>query len=318
MVGYMIWVFALLQTILFVAAAPLLSGLVKWLKCRLQNRRGSSILQPYRSLKKLFKKETIVANNASFIFHFTPYLIFTITILISATIPLIIVNSPFTYIADIIVLIGLFALARFFLALSGLDIGTAFGGMGSSREMMLSSLAEPALLLAFFTLAMNAESTNLSTIIQHFITTKHLLFSPSLIFTALGFVIIAVAETGRIPIDNPDTHLELTMIHEAMILEYSGHHLALIEWASQIKFMIYCVLFVDLFFPFGLATSLTLNVIGISCLALLAKLFFLSFTLSIAEINLAKIRLFRAPYLLSFAFLLCLLGVLNHIILEVR
>lgn len=314
----MLVVFNILQSLLFVIFAPLLCGVVKWLKCRLQNRRGPSILQPYRNLKKLFNKESTIAANASKIFLITPYLIFSIIVLISATIPILTIQNPLSSLADVIVIIGLFSLMRFFLSLAGMDIGTAFGGMGSSREMMLAAMAEPALFMAFFTLAIIASSTNLSVIMQHIITTKQILFYPSIIFTAIGFAIVAVTETGRIPMDNPDTHLELTMIHEAMVLEYSGPRLALIEWTAQIKFMIYCVLFINLFLPFGIAQNITLSAISISVFAIITKLCLLSLILSIAEIHLAKLRLFRAPYFLGIAFLLCLLGMLNHIILETQ
>lgn len=303
------------ETILFIISAPLLSGFVKWAKCQLQNRRSPSLFQPYRDLNKLLHKETVVAQSASRIFYLAPYVVFSTAILSSSIIPLLFNGSSHIIIADVIVLVGLFALARFFLTLAGMDIGTAFGGMGSSREMLLASLAEPALLMAFFTLANISSSTNLN-VIMSFIQHQFLL-QPSLIFVACGFALVAIAETGRIPINNPATHLELTMIHEAMLLEYSGRHLALMEWAQQIKFMIYCVLFVNLFFPWGMAHDLSWNTLLLSFFALIFKLVILTMVLAIAETNLAKLRLFRAPYLLNLAFLLCLLGVLNHIILEV-
>lgn len=314
----MLFTLNIIQSVLIAILAPLLCGVVKWLKCRLQNRRGPSIFQPYRNLKKLFSKESIIAESASKIFLLTPYIIFSIVILISAIIPVFTIQTPFSSIGDVIVIIGLFSLMRFFLTLAGMDIGTAFGGMGASREMMIATLAEPALFMAFFTLAVIASSTNLSVIVQHTILNKQILFYPSLLFTALGFAIVAVTETGRIPMDNPDTHLELTMIHEAMLLEYSGPRLALIEWTAQIKFMIYCILFINLFLPFGLSQNLTTHAIGISILSMLIKLGIVSIILSITEISLAKMRLFRVPYFLGIAFLFCLLGILNHIIFETQ
>ena len=217
----MAWLLALLQTLLFIASAPLLAGWLKKVKCRLQNRRSPSLFQPYRDLRKLWRKEPIVAHSASWIFKATPYIVLSTTVLTASIVPLIAVNLPTAKIADVVVLIGFFALGRFFLALAGMDIGTAFGGMGSSREMTVSSLAEPAMLMAVFTLAMSASTTNLSEAMKYVLNTG-LVLRPSFVFAMLGLMLVAVAETGRIPVDNPTTHLELTMIHEAMILEYSG------------------------------------------------------------------------------------------------
>jgi formate hydrogenlyase subunit 4 len=211
-------------------------------------------------------------------------------------------------------LLSLFALARFFLALVGMDIGTAFGGMGSSREMMVSTLAEPVLLLAFFTLAMIAASTNLNVIIGY-LSSHQPLSRLSLIFTAIGFALVAIAETGRIPVDNQATHLELTMLHEAMILEFSGKYLGLMEWAAQIKILIYAVLFLNLFFPWGIANEISLVTILFSFITIVLKLITLAIVLVMIEMTLAKLRLFRVPYLLNFAFLLCFLGMLSQVIL---
>jgi len=305
------------QGILLVIFAPLLKGFVKLTKCRLQNRKGPSILQPYRDLYKLFRKEIKIASNASVLFKITPLIMFGVSATIALIIPSLVINSHIFVIADVLVIIGLFALIRFFLALAGMDIGTSFGGMGTSREMMVSALAEPALLLAFFTLAMNASSTNVSSIILYLLDHQPLLH-PSLVFAGLGFILVAIAETGRIPVDNPATHLELTMIHEAMILEYSGRNLALIEWSTQIKFILYCTLFCDLFLPFGIAKFIDFNLLLISFGFFVIKLIFLSVFLVIAETNLAKLKLFRVPYLMGLAFLLCLMGVLSRIILEVN
>ncbi|MDO9268034.1 MAG: NADH-quinone oxidoreductase subunit H, partial [Methylobacter sp.] len=226
------WLIAILQTLLFVALAPLLAGWVKCCKCRLQNRKAPSIFQPYRDLLKLTYKQPVVSEQASWLFIKAPYIIFSATVLAATVVPLIAVDLPTSASADVIVMVGFFAFARFFLALAGLDVGTAFGGMGSSREMTISSLAEPAMLMAVFTLTMTASTTNLSLAIAH-VLNEGLVLRPSFVFALAALVLVAIAETGRIPVDNPATHLELTMIHEAMILEYSGRHLALIEWASQ-------------------------------------------------------------------------------------
>ncbi|OYV15726.1 MAG: hydrogenase subunit, partial [Methylococcaceae bacterium NSP1-1] len=195
------------------------------------------------------------------------------------------------------------------------DIGTAFGGMGSSREMTISSLAEPAMLMAIFTLTMTASTTNLSVAIAH-VLNDGMVLRPSFVFALLGLILVAIAETGRVPVDNPATHLELTMIHEAMILEYSGRHLALIEWASQLKLMLYGVLIANIFFPWGIAESFTVKALGYGLLAIMGKLGLLAILLAVSETLFAKMRLFRVQEFLSFAYLLGLLGMLSHIILE--
>ena len=308
--------YSLLQTGLFVFIAPLFIGIVKMFKCWLQNRSAPSVFQCYRDLRKLFHKQTILAHHASWIFRFAPYLIFSITALIASAIPFIVSPSQTVGFTDVILIAGLFGLSRFFLALAALDIGTSFGGMGASREMTVATLAEPALMIAFFSLAMMASSTRLD-IITTYLSTHSLWFNPSMLFVALAFAMIAVAETGRIPVDNPATHLELTMIHEAMILEYSGRHLALIEWAAQIKLLIYTILFANLFLPFPLINQLSLSAIGLNGGIVIIKCLVLAWVLVLAETHLAKLRLFRVPLLLNMAFLLCLLGLLIHVIAEV-
>jgi len=311
------WLLALVQTGTFVLLAPLFSGWVKRVKCWLQNRRSPSLLQPYRDLWRLFGKETLVSYTASPLFRIAPYIIAGSTLLAAAVVPLLAVNLPTAAIADVIVLAGFFALARFFLALAGMDVGTAFGGMGSSREMTLSALAEPAMLIAVFTLAMVASSTNLSTVINHTLA-DGMVLRPSFLFALLSLILVAMAETGRIPVDNPATHLELTMIHEAMILEYSGRHLALVEWAAQLKLMIYGVLIANIFFPWGIATHLNGSVLFIAVAAIGIKLLVLGTALALGESMLAKMRLFRVPAFLTLALTLALIGLLSHIILEVN
>ncbi len=310
------WILALVQNLIFIFFAPLLIGWIKMNKCILQNRLPPSPLQPYYDLRKLFLKQVVIAEHASWLFRATPYIVFGTVVLSAGVVPLIATSLPTAAIADVIVLVGFFALSRFFLALAAMDIGTAFGGMGASREMTLSSLTEPAMLMAIFTLSMTAATTNISTTIE-FVINQGVILRPSFIFAALGLMMVAVAETGRIPIDNPATHLELTMVHEAMILEYSGRHLALIEWASQIKLMIYGVLIANLFLPWGIATELTFSGFLIGALVIVLKLAVLGSLLAFSETLLAKLRLFRAPDYLSFAFLLSLLGMLSHVIVEV-
>lgn len=306
---------AVLQTVLYVALAPLLAGWLKICKCWLQNRRAPSLWQPYKDLIKLVHKQPVIAQHASWLFTKSPYIIFSATILAASVVPFIAVDLPTSAGADMIVMVGFFGFARFFLALAGLDIGTAFGGMGSSREMTISSLAEPAMLMAVFTLAMTASTTNLSFAIMH-VLEQGLVLRPSFVFAFMALLLVTIAETGRVPVDNPATHLELTMIHEAMILEYSGRHLAMIEWASQLKLLLYGVLLANIFFPWGIAQNFSLQALAYGLGAIMAKLAVLAVILALSETMVAKMRLFRVPEFLSFAYLLGLLGMLSHIILE--
>lgn len=310
------WMLSLLQTLIFIASAPLLTGTLHWLKARLQNRRGPSPLQPYRDLYKLLAKQPVVAHTASPLFRAAPYAVFASTVLGAAVIPLAIVHLPTAAVADIIVLVGFLGLGRFFLTLAGMDVGTAFGGMGASREMFVSALAEPTVLMAVFTLTLSAHSTNLSSIIDHMLATG-LVLRPSFLFALLGLLLVAVAETGRLPVDNPATHLELTMIHEAMLLEYSGRHLALMEWSAQLKLMIYGVLICNVFLPWGIATRVSPGAFSYGLLIVTLKLLVLAIVLALTETVLAKMRLFRVPQFLNLAFLLALLGMLSHVILEI-
>ena len=311
------WIFAIVQTLCVVLFAPFMAGWVKWLKCKLQNRQGPPPWQPYRDLLRLSRKQVVLAETASPIFRVAPYIVFSVTVVAASIVPIFSVQIPTAALADVIVLVGFLALTRFFLSLAGMDVGTAFGGMGSSREVTISSLAEPALLMAFFTLAMNASSTNLSTVISHLAQSQFILY-PSLIFSSMGFILVALAETGRIPIDNPATHLELTMIHEAMILEYSGRHLALMEWAAMLKLTLYSVLIANFIVPWGVAMTLEPKAIAFGVYSIICKLLVLGYFLAVAETAQAKMRLFRAPHFLGLAFILSLLGMMSHIVLEVR
>lgn len=310
------WGVPVLQVLLYAALAPLLTGWIRKVKALLQNRRGAPPWQPYRELYKLFGKEARMAHTASPVFRAAPYLVFVATWLAAAAVPLIAVDLPTAAVADIIVIAGLLALARFFLALAGMDVGTAFGGMGASREMFVAALAEPAMLLAVFTLAMTAHSTNLASVVDYQLANAGLL-RPSFLFALAGLVLVAVAETGRIPVDNPATHLELTMLHEAMILEYSGRHLALMEWAAQIKLLLYGALLANVFFPWGIAQQTGPLALGAGLGLVVVKIGLLGTALACSETLLAKMRLFRVPAFLNLALLLALLGLLSHVILEV-
>lgn len=309
------WLIGAAQTVLFVAAAPLFASWVKRVKCRLQNRRPPPLVQPYRDIRRLFGKEILLAHSASPIFRVAPYVVFGTSVLAASVIPLLVLELPMAGMADAIVLVGLFALGRFFLALAGLDVGTSFGGMGASREMTIAALAEPAMLMVIFTLAMVAASTNLSTVMASLLSQSAAL-RPSLLFALLALILVGIAETGRIPIDNPATHLELTMIHEAMILEYTGRQLALMEWAAQLKLMIYGVLVCNLFFPWGIASSATPAALAVAAFALTGKLMTLGALLAVGETAVAKMRLFKAPTFLAVAFALALIGMLSFVMLE--
>jgi formate hydrogenlyase subunit 4 len=311
------WLAAFAQTILFVAMAPLFANGIKRVKCTLQNRLPPPWLQPYRDLRRLFGKEVVLAHTASHVFRIAPYIVCGTAVLAASIIPFILAQNPLAETADAIVLVGMLALGRFFLALAGLDVGTSFGGMGSSREMTFAALAEPAMLIVVFTLAMLASSTNLSTITAY-ILDQPLALRPSLLFGLLALVLVGIVETGRIPVDNPATHLELTMIHEAMILEYTGRHLALMELAAQLKLAIYAVLAANLFLPWGISRSLEPASIAVAILAIAAKLAVLGALLATGETLVAKMRLFRVPTFLAVAFTLALIGMLSFIMLEGR
>lgn len=304
-----------LQVAILLFAAPLFTGWIKMVKCWFQGRTSPSIFQPYRDIVKLFHKEVVLAEHASWIFRFTPYLVFGVAVLAGAIIPFVSADLPFESAADVIALVALFAIARFFTALAGMDIGTAFGGMGSSREMTIASLAEPAMLMAVFAVSLAAKSTSLSNMVA-VIAHGFSILRPSLAFALLAFILIALAETGRIPVDNPATHLELTMIHEAMILEYSGRHLALIEWASMMKLFLFVALGIAAFFPQGIALTSDIASVSLALPIMLGKFLFAGFCLVLVETCLAKMRIFRISEYLGSAFLFATLGMLSFFILE--
>ncbi|HVY00201.1 MAG TPA: NADH-quinone oxidoreductase subunit H [Pseudorhodoplanes sp.] len=297
------------QMFLVVVVAPLMLGITRKVKARVLRRIGPSVLQPYRDLWKLMHKEAVLADNASWLYRTVPYLSFAAIWVAAALIPTYSTGLIFSWSADIIAIVALLAMARFALTLAGMDVGTAFGGIGSSREMLIASLAEPAMLLVVFTVALVAGTTQLSAIADHMIHgTVGLRVSLGL--GLFAFVFIAIAENARIPIDNPATHLELTMVHEAMVLEYSGRHLAMIEAAAAVKLTLYFSLLVCLFFPFGIATedkSAMSLAIGIG--SYLVKIGILAVLLPIGETTVAKMRVFRYPVFLGGAFATAALAV---------
>ena len=295
-------------------AAPLLMGWVNQCRAWLQNRRAPSLLLPFRALHKLFWKESVVAYEATPVFRLAPYVVFACMLLAAMIIPTLSTNLPLAPAADAIALVGLFALARLFISLAAMDIGTSFGTMGARREMLVGFLAEPAFLMVLFTASLISSSTSLATIVSS-LAHRELAILPSLAFAGVAFTMVSLAENARIPVDNPATHLELTMIHEALILEYSGRHLALLEWAAALKLFAYSCAGLALFFPWGIAEASDHVALLWALPVLLAKLAVGGFLLALIETVLAKMRIFRVPEFLATAFLLGVLGLLVHLLL---
>jgi formate hydrogenlyase subunit 4 len=307
------------EVALAIGIAPLFTGWIAQCRAWMQNRSAPPLRQQYRMLRKLFLKDALLATNASALFRMTPYILFGTMVLAAAIIPSLATDLPFARAADAIALIGLFATARVFLSLAAMDVGTAFGTMGARREMMVGFLAEPALLMVLFNAFLLFGSTALPSLVDGYARHQSLI-DPSVIFAAVAFVMVLLAENARIPIDNPATHLELTMIHEAMLLEYSARHLALVEWASSLKLFNYACIGFALFIPWGIATNGADGggALLISVAALLAKLIVAGAVLALIESLSAKLRIFRAPEFLAMAFLLAVLGLLVHLLLGVR
>ncbi len=303
------------DVVLAMLLAPLLTGWVNQCRAWLQNKSAPGLLQPYRNLNKLFQKEVVLARNASPLFRIAPYLIFGSLALAAALVPTLDTDLPLNAAADAIALVGLLALARLFIALAGMDVGTAFGSLGARREMMVGFLAEPALLMVLFTASLISSSTSLSTIVQT-LAHKEFVIYPSMAFAGVAFTMVSLAENARIPVDNPATHLELTMIHEAMVLEYSGRHLAMIEWAASLKLFVYSCMGLAVFFPWGIAHGGDWVGIVLALPALLGKLALGGAALALIEMLSAKMRIFRAPEFLGTAFLFAVLAMLVHVLLE--
>jgi formate hydrogenlyase subunit 4 len=298
------------QMLLVLALAPLLTGFVRKVKARLLRRQGPPLLQPYRDLLRLLRKEVVLAENASWLFRAAPYVIFATTWVAAALTPTFATGLLFSWSADLIVIIALLGGARFFLALAGMDVGTSFGGIGSSREVMIASFAEPAMLMIVFTLALVAGSSQLSTIADHMLT-ANVGLRVSLGLALLALMMVAIAENGRVPVDNPATHLELTMVHEAMVLEYSGRHLAVLELASQVKLLLYLSLIACVFVPWGVAPAEAPPLAyGLGALTYAGKLMISGAFLAAFETSVAKMRVFRAPDFLGAALMLGLLAIL--------
>ena len=298
------------QMLLVLALAPLLIGFVRKVKARLLLRQGPPLFQPYRDLMRLVRKEVVLANNASWLFRAIPYLIFAATWVAAALVPTFASGLIFSWSADLIAIVALLATARFLLALAGLDIGTSFGGIGSSREVMIATIAEPAMLMIVFTLALVAGTTQLSAMAE-FLSSGEVGLRVSLAMAVIALIMVAIAENARIPVDNPATHLELTMVHEAMVLEYSGRHLALIDLAAELKLLVYLSLIACLFVPWGIAPhGANVAALAIGVVTYVAKLAALAFLLGLFETSIAKMRVFRVPDFLGVALMLGLLATL--------
>ena len=298
------------QMLVVLLLAPLLTGLVRKIKARLLRRAGPPVIQPYRELVRLMRKEVVLADTASWLFRVIPYFIFAATWVAASLIPTFRTGLLFSWSADLIAIIALLGSARFALALAGLDVGTSFGGIGSSREVMIASLAEPAMIMIVFTLALTVGSTQLSTM-AGYMASPAVGLRVSLALALVALIMVAIAENARIPVDNPATHLELTMVHEAMVLEYSGRHLALIELSAALKLLLYVSLIACLFAPWGMAApGAGMGALAVGTLAYLGKIAAGGFLLALLETSIAKMRVFRVPEFLGAALMLGLLATL--------
>jgi len=300
-----------LQTALLLVLAPLITGCIRNWKARLQNRRGPRVWQPYSDLIKFLRKDMVISEHASWVFSAAPYVVFITALLVGLMVPMVTVQAPLSLFGGVLAVVGLLALGRFFMALGGLDPASAFGGMGSSREMTIAAIAEPALMLAIFTVAITVGSTDFSHMVAASQQSGWEMLNPTHLMAFAALFIVLLAETGRIPVDNPSTHLELTMIHEAMLLEYSGRYLALMEWGASIKQLVLMAILVNIFLPVGLAADGTVLALGLGLAFFLVKIFLLSAAVVMVETANAKLRLFRVPDLLSAAFVLAAMALLS-------
>jgi formate hydrogenlyase subunit 4 len=298
-----------LQTVLVVGGSPLLVGIMRQVRARLEGRAGAGVGQPWRDLRKLFAKEPITPRGTSELFRITPLLLVATTLVVAVVTPFVTTASAISPVADLFAVVALLAMGTATLALAGLDTGTAFGGMGASREMTILALVEPTLLVSIFALSVRVGSTNLAAIVASTLHDPAQVLSPASLLAAVALMVVTVAETGRLPVDNPSTHLELTMVHEAMILEYAGPDLALIELAASMRLSVFLGLLSSLFLPWGIATSLGPVALVVGVVAFAVKVGLLGMVLAAAEVFTAKLRLFRVPELLAGSFLLALLAV---------
>ena len=307
-------ILSILQVLLLLAIAPLVTGIIRKLKAYLQSRRGASIFQPYRDISKLFHKDSVVSRDTSWIFSITPYIALSSVLIAGLLVPVFITRT-LGFVGDLIVVVYLLGTVRFFTALAALDAGSTFGGMGSSREMMVSSIVEPTMLLSIFAIGLITGTTSLGSIASTLSNSGIDLVRPALFLASAAFLISTLAENARVPVDNPATHLEVTMIHEGMILEYSGKKLGLMELSSMTRLVLYFTIRSNVFFPRGIANDLSAFSIGLGFVAIMAKVLFLALVIAIIESSISKLRLFRLPNLLTVSFTLALLAVMSFYIL---
>lgn len=314
MITFLSVISQLLAILLALALAPLLTGWINQCRAWLQNKSAPSLFQQYRMLHKLFHKDSVLAEHASPLFRSAPYIVFGCMTLACGIIPTLSTDLPLSPAADAIALVGLLALARVFISLAAMDIGTAFGSMGARREMLVGFMAEPALLMVLFSASLITQSTLLTSIVDSLVH-RELAIYPSLAFAGVAFTMVSLAENARVPVDNPATHLELTMIHEALLLEYSGRHLALMEWAASLKLFAYSCIGIALFVPWGIADAGRPLALLSALPILLGKLAVGGALLALIEMSSAKMRIFRVPEFLTAAFLLAVIGMLVHFLL---
>lgn len=308
------WIFStFLQIAIVILLAPFIQGVIKKTKARMQNRIGPSIWQPYYDVIKFMKKDAVLSHHSSWLSIVTPYIVFVSIVTAGLFIPTYTVNNDWNFIGDVILVVYLFGVARFFTALTALDAGGSFGGMGSSREMALSAIAEPALLLALFAVCLSSGTMKLPDLVVSLLHNGWDWFTPSYGLAFFAMLIVVIAETGRIPVDNPDTHLELTMVHEGMLLEYSGRYLGLMMWAAQMKQLLLLTLFIHLFFPWGIAASGDMLQMSLSFFLYVGKLVVLGMLLAFIETMYAKIRLFKVPKLLGSSMILSIMAILLRV-----
>ena len=307
---------AIVQVLVVGVGAPLLVGVLRTLKARLVGRRGPSPWQPYADLRKLLAKEVVISPTTSWVFRATPYVLVATMLVTALIVPVAVASPLLAFAGNIILLMYIFMLGTFFLALAGLDAGSAFGGMGSSREVAVAALAEPTIIVAVFALALRAGTIDLGRVVEHFGREPWLAANPAHLLAFAAFFIVMLAETGRLPVDNPATHLELTMIHEAMVLEYSGRYLALVEWAGAMKLFLFMALLANLFVPWGLTSAVGPGPMLVGLLALAAKLAVLTSVVAVLETMVAKLRLFRVPELLAGSFALACLSLMAVILVR--
>ena len=314
MLEKLLW--SLIQVVLCVLLAPFIQGIIKNVKAKLQNRIGPSIFQPYRDLIKYFKKDAVISEHASYFTRITPYICFTVVLVICLMIPMFTLRAPLGIAGDLFLIVYLFALSRFFTALTALDAGSSFGGMGSGREMMLAAILEPALLLSAMAVLLQIGTTKLDVAVIAISSQPELVLQPTYFLAFIAMLIVIITETGRIPVDNPDTHLELTMIHEGMLLEYSGRYLGLMMWAAQIKQLLVFSIFISLFFPWGMAAvNGNFLSLGIGLILFILKLIGIGIVLAVIETMYAKMRLFKVPKLLASSMILSILAIIITVVM---